>query len=157
MSWPQPHSKAMVSKQASLRVQSQVEQLLQLRHGIFWFCDCMSNRPWVIVDLVVVSTRGTFVAKEMNRRIFNAAGLLRLVLKVPEAECLVPALGKDIEGDLAANRVAILNLVFASRTGVVYSTRERGASTHVNPKSANFSFNTATNFSRTLCSRSYLL
>jgi hypothetical protein len=63
----------------------------------------VANGPGVIVDFPVVSARERLVAKEMDGLVLDAAGLLRLVLEVLEAVGLVPAIGEDVEGDLATN------------------------------------------------------
>lgn len=67
----------------------------------------MSNGPRIGVDLVVVSSYIRLVAEEVDGGVLDAAGLLGFVLEVREAVRLVPALGEDVEGDLAADGVAI--------------------------------------------------
>lgn len=87
--------------------QSQIEQLLDLSHGFIRVVDRMSNGPRIGVDLVVVSSYIRLVAEEVDGGVLDAAGLLGFVLEVREAVRLVPALGEDVEGDLAADGVAI--------------------------------------------------
>ncbi len=46
--------------------QSQIENLSNLRHRLIWVLDRMTNRPRVLVDLVIISTNERLVAEEMN-------------------------------------------------------------------------------------------
>ena len=66
----------------------------------------MPNRPLVAEDLVVIAALVRLVAEEVDGSVVDAlrTGLLRL--DVLQAVCFVPALGEDVEADLAADRVA---------------------------------------------------
>ena len=68
----------------------------------------MADGARVVVDLVVVTALGRLVAEEVDRGVLDAARLLGLVLEVRQAERLVPAGGEDVEGDLAADREAVV-------------------------------------------------
>lgn len=67
----------------------------------------MPNGARVDVDLVVVAALERLVAKEVDCRVLDAAGLVGLGLDVAQAKRLVPARGEDVERDLAADRVSI--------------------------------------------------
>jgi len=56
---------------------------------------------------MVVTTREALVAEEVNGGIVDASWQVLLVLDVVEAVRLVPALGEDVEGDLASDRVSV--------------------------------------------------
>lgn len=66
----------------------------------------MADGARVLEDLVVVAALVRLVAEEVDRAVLDAADLL-LGLDVLQAVCLVPAGGEDVEGDLAANGVAV--------------------------------------------------
>lgn len=66
----------------------------------------MPNSSWILKDLIVVTALVRLVSKEMYGRVVDSPRQILLVLDVLKAVSLVPALGKDIEGDLAADRVA---------------------------------------------------
>lgn len=63
----------------------------------------MADDPRIRKDLVVVSTLKRLVAKEVHVGVADTAGLLGLLLEVLQAVRLVPALGENVEGDLATN------------------------------------------------------
>ena len=86
----------------------EVEELLELLHRVVGPVDRVADGARVVVDLVVVAALGCLVAKEVDGSVLDAAGLLGLVLEVRQAEGLVPAGGEDIEGDLAADREAVI-------------------------------------------------
>ena len=98
----------------------QRKELLDLDHGILRVLDRMADSAGVHVDLVVVATLHCLVAEEVDRRVGDPARLFGLVLQVAQAVRLVPARGKDIEGELAADGEA-------SR-GVSINTYRKGSS-----------------------------
>jgi uncharacterized protein (UPF0210 family) len=59
----------------------------------------------VTVDLPVVAALEGLVAEEVDRLVLDAAGFLGLILEVAQAVRLVPARGKDVEGELAADGI----------------------------------------------------
>lgn len=63
----------------------------------------MPNRPWVAIDLVIVSALVRLVAEEVNSGISNSIRLLGLVFQVCKAVCFIPAVGEDVEGYLTAD------------------------------------------------------
>jgi hypothetical protein len=83
--------------------QSEVEQLLYLCHRIRCVYDRVPNRPWVLVDLVIITSLVGFVAKEVDCSILNPTRLLCLVLQVLQTISLVPSCREDIEGDLPSD------------------------------------------------------
>ena len=85
----------------------QIEQLLDLGHGVLGPRDRVARDAAVGVDLVVVAALEGLVAEEVDRRVVHAAGPLGLVLDVLQAVRLVPAGGEDVEGDLAADGEAV--------------------------------------------------
>lgn len=70
----------------------------------------MADGPGVAVDLVVVSALHVLVAKEVDGLVLDAALLLGLGLEVIEAVGLVPALGEDVERNLATNGEAVVRV-----------------------------------------------
>lgn len=58
----------------------------------------------------------------MNRRVLDAAGALGIILQMLETVGLIPARGEDIEGDLAADRVAVREVSMALSPGNVESS-----------------------------------
>ena len=66
----------------------------------------MSLRPRVFENLVVVAALVRLVAEEVDLAVLDAADLL-LGLDVLQTVRLVPAGREDIEGDLAADGVAV--------------------------------------------------
>lgn len=88
----------------------QVKKSLQLPHSIFWASNRMSNRPLVLIYLIIVTTLVCLVAKEVDSGVLDTALLLGLALEVLEAVGLVPALWKDVKGDLASDGVAIATI-----------------------------------------------
>lgn len=65
----------------------------------------MADGPRIRVDLVVIATLHSLVAKEVNRLVVDPRERF-FGLDVAETVCLVPTCGKDVKGDLAADRVA---------------------------------------------------
>lgn len=102
----QPHSSYLES-----RSKSQVKQPLQLLNRIVRIRDSVSNRPRVFKDLVVIATRTGLVTKEVDCLVRDAARLLGILLQMAQAVGLVPAVGEDVEGDLAANGKAMSSLL----------------------------------------------
>lgn len=140
----------------------QIKQLPQLSHGVLRAGDAVADGARVLEDLVVVAALVRLVAEEVHGAVLDAAELL-LGLDVLQAVRLVPAGGEDVEGDLAADRVAVVREVGVSGWFVelVYRLFLRfdvrggwGVYTYVRPKSGNCSLIACTNFSRILCSRS---
>lgn len=82
-----------------------VEDLSHYPHCILRFGDSMPSRPRIVVDFIVIPTLEGLVSEEVNGLVFHARDVLFL-LNLLEAVCLVPAVREDVEGDLAANRVA---------------------------------------------------
>lgn len=71
----------------------------------------MSHSSWVLVDFVVVAALVRLVAEEVNGGVLDTTWQVLLVLDVLQAVGLVPALGEDIERDLAADGVARIESV----------------------------------------------
>lgn len=63
----------------------------------------MALGPRVAEDLVVVAALEGLVAEEVDRLVLDAAWPLGLALQVLQAVGLVPAVGEDVEGDLATD------------------------------------------------------
>lgn len=92
---------------------SQLEHLLQDIEGLIRILDSMTRSPRITVDFVVVSALKGLVAEEVDLGVLDSAqGLFGL--DMAEAVSLIPASWEDIEGDLAAYRVA------AVRTSLVW-------------------------------------
>jgi hypothetical protein len=89
-------SKRAPASISSIR-QSDIEQLFQLCRSVVWVCDGVTNRSWVSVDLVVVTTLVGLVTKEVDSRVLDSAGELRLIFQMLQTIGLVPAGRKDIE------------------------------------------------------------
>jgi hypothetical protein len=85
---------------------SKVEQLLQLSNGLLRAGHAVANGARVLEDLVVVAALVGLVAEEVDGAVLDAADLL-LGFDVLQAVGLVPASGEDVEGDLAADGVAV--------------------------------------------------
>lgn len=64
----------------------------------------MANGSLISEDLVVITTREGFVTEEVDGLVFNARNIF-LGLDVPQAVGLIPSSGKDIKGNLPADRV----------------------------------------------------
>ena len=62
----------------------------------------MADGSWITVDLEVVAALHRLVSEEVDRCVVDSA-LLCFVLEVLQAVPLVPAIGKDVEGDLSTN------------------------------------------------------
>ena len=66
----------------------------------------MTDRSWILVDLVVVATHFCLVSEEVDGRVLHSTRLLGIVLKVLQAVCLIPACWEDVERELSSNRVS---------------------------------------------------
>ena len=89
--------------------QSQVEKLLDDPHRVLRALDSMPDRPGILIDLIIITILEALVAEEVDVLVLNAREMLRRVsfgLDMSQAVCLIPTVREDIEGDLAANRVA---------------------------------------------------
>ena len=81
-----------------------LQQLLQLRIGIVWVLDLVSDSPLVAVDLPVISTLVGLVTKEVDLVVDDTRESL-LRLNVSQAVGLVPTSGEYVERDLTTNGV----------------------------------------------------
>jgi transcriptional regulator of aromatic amino acid metabolism len=91
----------------------QVKQLLQLVDGVLRAVNGVSNGARVFVNLVIVSSDEGLIAEEVDGRVFDTRDVL-LRLNVLQAVGLVPAGGEDIERDLTADRIAVLEYWISS-------------------------------------------
>lgn len=66
----------------------------------------MSLGPFVLENLIVITTLEGLVAEKVNSRVLDTGNVL-LRRQVLEAVGLVPASGEDVEGDLPADGVAV--------------------------------------------------
>lgn len=89
-----------------LRCGSDVEDFAQEPHGVLGVFDRVALGARVAIDLVVVAALVRLVAEEVDGGVVDAA-LLGLALEVTQTVRLVPAVGEDVKGDLAANGKAI--------------------------------------------------
>jgi hypothetical protein len=89
----------------------QLKQPVELIDGVLRARHRVADGPAVLKDLVVVAAHKRLVAKEVDRRVLDAAGPLGLVLEVLQAVRLVPALGEYVERDLPADGEAVSVLV----------------------------------------------
>lgn len=80
-----------------------IEEFFQDAHGILGALDSVANGPGVVENLPVVAALKGLVAEKVDVLVGDAVGLLGLVLEVLQAVGLVPAVGEDVEGDLAAD------------------------------------------------------
>lgn len=71
----------------------------------------MSDGPRIGVYLVVITALVRLIAEEVDGGVFDATGLLGLVLEVCEAVCLIPAFGEDVKGDLTTDGEAVLSVL----------------------------------------------
>ena len=89
-----------------------VEQLLQLSDGLLGAGHAVAHGARVLEDLVVVAALVSLVAEEVDGAVLDAADLL-LGFDVLQAVGLVPAGREDVEGDLAADGVAVGEIMLA--------------------------------------------
>jgi len=85
------------------------ERLLEDANGVLRVLDRVPDRPLVAVDLPIVAALERLVAKEVDVLVLDAGHVL-LGLDVLQAVRLVPAGGEDVEGDLAADRIAAVGV-----------------------------------------------
>jgi len=114
-----------ITKVASVQIPQtslEVEQLLQLSDGLLGAGHAVANGARVLEDLVVVAALVGLVAEEVDGPVLDAADLL-LGFDMLQAVGLVPASGEDVEGDLAADGVAVWEImlvgtdIFKERAG----------------------------------------
>jgi hypothetical protein len=58
------------------------EELLDLSSSIIWVSDRMADRPWISIDLIIITTLVCFISKEVDRSVFHPTRLLCLVLQM---------------------------------------------------------------------------
>jgi hypothetical protein len=75
----------------------------------------------VLEDLVVVAALVGLVAEEVDGAVLDAADLL-LGFDVLQAVGLVPASGEDVKGDLAADGVAVKNVLLAGASSLWWTS-----------------------------------
>jgi hypothetical protein len=63
----------------------------------------VSNGTFACVDFVIVASNSSLVAEEVDRLEVDSSRNVLLVVEMLDAVCLVPTLGKDVKGDLAAD------------------------------------------------------
>jgi hypothetical protein len=66
----------------------------------------MTDRPRVLVYLIVVTILEALVAEEVDILVIDTREMLSRIclgLDMLQAVCLIPAVREDVEGDLAAN------------------------------------------------------
>lgn len=85
----------------------EVEDLLQLFHGIIRSFDRVANCPGVGIDLIIVTANKALVTKEVDGLVLDARHIL-LRFNVLQTVRLVPASREDIEGNLSANGVPVV-------------------------------------------------
>ena len=81
------------------------KHLLQLPHRIFRTLHAMPDRPLIRVNFIIVAALVRHIAEEVDRRVLDTADVFFLG-EVLQAVGLVPAGGKDVKGDFAADGVA---------------------------------------------------
>jgi hypothetical protein len=79
--------------------QSQVEKLLENPDGILRALDGMTGRPGILIYLIIITVLEALIAEKVDGLVVDTGNMLQAV-------CLIPAVREDIEGDLAADRVA---------------------------------------------------
>lgn len=107
--------KQITNKEASVQIlptHLKVKQLLQLSDSLLGASNAVANGARVLEDLVVVAALVGLVAEEVDGAVLDAADLL-LGFDVLQAVGLVPASGEDVEGDLAADGVAVWVMLLA--------------------------------------------
>ena len=63
----------------------------------------MPHRPLILINLPIIPTLIRFIAKKVDSLILNAIRQILIRLDMAQTVRLVPAVGEDIEGDLAAD------------------------------------------------------
>ena len=99
----------------------QVEQLPQLSHRLLRASHTVTNSARVLENLVVVAALVGLVAEEVDGAVLDAADLL-LGFDVLQAVGLVPASGEDVKGDLAADGVAVKNVLLAGASSLWWTS-----------------------------------
>jgi hypothetical protein len=84
-----------------------IKKLLELSHSLLRTGDAVAHGARVLENLVIVAALVRLVAEEVDGAVLDAADLL-LGFHVLQAVRLVPAGGEDVEGDLAADGVAVI-------------------------------------------------
>ena len=116
--------KQITNKEASVQFSSthlKVEQLLQLSDSLLRAGHAVANGARVLEDLVVVAALVGLVAEEVDGAVLDAADLL-LGFDVLQAVGLVPASGEDVKGDLAADGVAVKNVLLAGASSLWWTS-----------------------------------
>ena len=93
---------------SEMRRQSEVKELLQLLHGVFWALDGMADGSGIVIDFPVISTLECFVPEKVDVLVVNTGeslGRVSFGLDVLQAVGLVPSGGEDIKGNLAADGI----------------------------------------------------
>lgn len=87
-----------------------VEQLLQLSDGLLGAGHAVANGARVLEDLVIVAALVRLVAEEVDGAVLDAADLL-FGFDMLQAVGFVPAGRENVEGDLAADGVAVWEIL----------------------------------------------
>lgn len=103
----QHHATSADNSRCNLLDDSNAKSLLQLLHGVLWTINRVTDSAGVRKDLIIVAAGEALVAEKVDCLVLNAGNVL-LGLDVLQAVSLVPTSGEDIEGDLAADGVAVL-------------------------------------------------
>ena len=80
----------------------------------------MPHRPPILINLIIIPTLVRLVPEKVDRRVLDTANAF-FFFKVLQAVGFVPAGGEDVEGDLAADGVAVgaeVSVVCVDRGGV---------------------------------------
>ncbi len=93
-----------------LEIISQIEHLLEDLHSVIRIIDRMPNRSRVLIDLIVVATLESLVAKEVDLIVLDTIRKQRIRLDMLQAVRLVPACRKYIKGYLTSDRVTIVQV-----------------------------------------------
>lgn len=97
---------------------SKAKNLLQLLHGVLWTINRVADSAGVRKDLIIVAAGEALVTEEVDCLVLDTRDVL-LGLDVLQAVSLVPTSGEYIEGNLAADGVAVLQ-----NSGELDTTRE---------------------------------
>lgn len=92
------------------RSRSKIKELLHLLHGVFRRGDGVTDGSRIAVNLPIIAAGEGLVAEEVDVLVGDAGevlGRVRFGFNVLQAVSLVPALGKDVERDLAANGISV--------------------------------------------------
>ena len=80
----------------------EVKKFFHFPHSIVWIFDTVANSSAVLEDLIIISSFGCLIAKEVDSRIFNTTKRL-LCLQVLQAVSFIPACREYIKGNLSAD------------------------------------------------------